>query len=337
MIPMADRPRVLSGIQPTGGGGFHLGNYLGAVRQWVALQEDHEAFYCVVDLHALTVTPDPDQLRRRIRESVAELLAVGLDPARCTLFCQSQVAAHAELGWILGCLTGFGEAARMTQFKDRSTRYGSERVSVGLFTYPVQQAADILLYQADRVPVGEDQRQHLELTRDLAQRFNARYGPTFPIPEATIPAEVGKVYDLADPERAMSKSVGGPGVVFLQDPPEVIGKKFRSAVTDAGREIEVAADKPGISNLLRILTAVTGRPTGELAADYAGHGYGELKADVATAVVEMVAPIQRRYRSLLADPQGLDAVLAAGAEQARRVAATTMAAVRERVGLLANP
>ncbi|MHB2022101.1 MAG: tryptophan--tRNA ligase [Mycobacteriales bacterium] len=334
---MADPPRVLSGIQPTGAHGFHLGNYLGAVRQWVAMQDTHEAFYCVVDLHALTVTPDPEELRRRSRESVAELLAAGLDPQRCTIFCQSHVPQHTELGWILGCLTGFGEAARMTQFKDRSARYGGEHISVGLFTYPIQQAADILLYQADQVPVGEDQRQHLELTRDLAARFNHRYGPTFTLPEPAIPAGLGKVLDLADPGRQMSKSVGGSGVVFLQDPPEVVSKKIRAAVTDAGREVRADPDKPGVSNLLRILAAVDGRSLREIEESYLGRGYGELKVEVADAVCRLLAPIQVSYRDWLSDPEGLDRVLAQGARRAAEVARATMAAVRERVGLLPAP
>lgn len=334
---MADRPRVLSGIQPTGDRGFHLGNYLGAVHQWVAMQEEADAFYCVVDLHALTVAPEPDELRRRSRESVAELLAVGLDPERCTIFCQSQVPQHAELGWILGCLTGFGEASRMTQFKDRSARYGGERVSVGLFTYPIQQAADILLYQADKVPVGEDQRQHLELTRDLAERFNRRYGPTFTVPEPAIPEGLGKVLDLAEPSRQMSKSVGGPGVVFLQDPPDVVRKKIRAAVTDTGREVRAAADKPGVSNLLRILGAVQGRSVAELEDVYVGRGYGEFKADVAEAVLSLVEPIQNKYQQWLAAPAELERVLSRGADRARAVASTTMAAVRDRIGLLCTP
>lgn len=332
---MPARPRVLSGIQPTGGGGFHLGNYLGAVRQWVGMQDDHEAFYCVVDLHALTVAPDPELLRTRTRESAAELMAVGLDPGRCTLFVQSHVREHAELGWVLGCLTGFGEASRMTQFKDRSARYGSDRVSVGLFTYPVQQAADILLYNADLVPVGEDQRQHVELTRDLAERFNRRYGETFTVPRPFIPSGTGKVLDLAEPARQMSKSIGGAGVVFLQDDPDVVRKKIRSAVTDTGREIRSVEDKPGISNLLRILAAFSGRGVPELEEEFAGRGYGDFKGEVADVVVEALKPIQTRYRDLLADPAELDRLLALGAARARGVASETMRLARERVGLLA--
>src|SRR4051795_12801357 len=235
----AGRPRVLSGIQPTGEG-FHLGSWLGAVRNWVAMQETHDAFYCVVDLHAITMGHDPDTLRRRTYESVAELIAMGLDPARCTLFVQSHIPEHAELAWVLSCITGFGEASRMTQFKDKSARQGADSATVGLFSYPILQAADILLYQAEQVPVGQDQRQHLELNRDLAQRFNSRFGETFVVPEAYIPTVGGKVNDLQDPERIMSKSVGGPGVIWLQDAPDVIRNKLRTSVTDSGSEIKSA-------------------------------------------------------------------------------------------------
>jgi tryptophanyl-tRNA synthetase len=320
------RQRVFSGIQPTGSAGFHLGNYLGALRQWVALQDTAEAFYCVVDLHALTGTFDPATLRRRSLESAAELLALGVDPARSTLFVQSHVVQHAELAWVLSCLTGFGEASRMTQFKDRSQRYGGDKITVGLFTYPILQAADILLYQADEVPVGEDQRQHVELTRTLAQRFNHRLGDTFKLPDAYVPPDVGKVLDLAEPARQMSKSVGGAGLVYLQDPPETIRKKFRSAVTDTGREIRASPDKPGIANLLRIAAAATGRSVADLEVAYAGSGYGQFKSDVADAVVAMLEPVQRRYAEVLADPAALDAVLADGAKRAAAVAAATMGA-----------
>ena len=255
------RPRVLSGIQPTADS-FHLGNYLGALRQWVALQDDHDAFYFIPDLHAITVEYDPALLARRTRVAVAQLLALGLDPARCTVFVQSQVPEHAELAWVLGCMTGFGEAGRMTQFKDKSSRHGTERATVGLFTYPVLQAADILLYQADRVPVGEDQRQHLELTRDLAQRFNTRYGGhIFTVPEPYIPAGTAKIQDLQDPSAKMSKSASSPaGLIDLLDDPKVNAKKIRSAVTDTEREIRYdPAAKPGISNLLTIYAALTDR------------------------------------------------------------------------------
>src|SRR5947208_3267839 len=330
------RARVLSGIQPTADS-FHLGNYLGAVRQWVALQRDYDAFYCVVDLHAITVDQDPAELRRRTRLSVAQLLAAGLEPGRCTLFVQSHVPEHAQLAWILGCITGFGEASRMTQFKDKSARQSTGSglgPTVGLFTYPILQAADILLYQAAQVPVGQDQRQHLELTRDLAQRFNTRFGETFVVPEAHIPAVGGKVNDLQEPERVMSKSVGGPGVIWIQDEPDAVRKKLRSAVTDSGSEIKAAPDKPGISNLLAILSAIDGRSVADLEESYAGKGYGALKADVAEALVGLVTPIQERYRALVADTETLDSLLAEGAAQARAVASETMRTVRDRVGFV---
>ena len=332
---MPARPRVLSGIQPTADS-FHLGNYLGALRQWVALQEDHDAFYCVVDLHAITVEFDPALLRARTRSSAAQLLAAGLDPDRCTLFVQSQVPEHTQLAWVLGCLTGFGEASRMTQFKDKSGKQGSDRATVGLFTYPVLQAADILIYQADRVPVGEDQRQHLELTRDLANRFNHRYGPTFPVPEPHIIKATAKILDLQDPTAKMSKSTSAPGgILDLLDDPAVSAKKIKSAVTDTEREIRFDEErKPGVSNLLTIYSALSGRGVAELEAAYAGRGYGDLKTDLADVVVEFVRPFQERAQAYLADQEGLDAILAAGAEKARRVAAETLATVYDRVGFV---
>ena len=269
--PTDRRPRVLSGIQPTADS-FHLGNYLGAVRQWVALQDDHDAFYFIPDLHAITVEHDPKTLAARTRNAAAQLLALGLDPERCTLFVQSHVPEHAQLEWVLGCITGFGEASRMTQFKDKTAKQGTERATVGLFTYPVLMAADVLLYQADRVPVGEDQRQHLELTRNLAQRFNTRYGRTFVVPEPYIPAGAAKIQDLQDPTAKMSKSASAPsGIVELLDDPKVSAKKIRSAVTDTEREIRFdPADKPGISNLLVIYSALTGRKIAEIEGEYAG-------------------------------------------------------------------
>jgi tryptophanyl-tRNA synthetase len=333
MTAVMARPRVLSGIQPTGEG-FHLGSWLGAVRNWVAMQDTHEAFYCVVDLHAITMGLDPAVLRRRTYESVAELLAMGIDPARCTLFVQSHIPEHTELGWVLSCITGFGEASRMTQFKDKSQRQGADSSTVGLFAYPILQAADILLYQADQVPVGQDQRQHLELTRDLAQRFNNRFGATFTVPEAYVPTVGGKINDLQEPERVMSKSVGGPGVIWMQEDPGAIRKKLRSAVTDSGSEIKAAPDKPGVSNLLTILSAVDGRSVADLESAYAGQGYGALKGDVAEAVVGLVTPIQERYQQLVADTESLDALLAEGASRARAVASETMRSVRERVGFV---
>jgi tryptophanyl-tRNA synthetase len=327
------RPRVLSGIRPTGAG-FQLGNYLGAVRHWAAMQDEAECFFFLADLHALTDVPDPAHLRARTRESAAELLAMGVDPARSAVFAQSHVREHAELGWVLGCLTGFGEASRMTQFKDKAGA-STSGASVGLFTYPVLQAADILLYQADSVPIGEDQRQHLELTRDLAQRFNTRYGDTFvvPAPYAGKPGE--RIKDLQDPARKMSKSIGGNGTLWVLDEPRVLTKKVKSAVTDTGRDVLFEpAGKPGVSNLLTILSVVTGTPVPDLEAQFAGKGYGEFKGEVAAAVVEMFAPVRERYAALVADPDHLDAVLADGAARASEVAARTMADVRERVGLL---
>jgi len=331
----ATRPRVLSGIQPTADS-FHLGNYLGAVRNWVALQDTHDAFYCVVDLHAITAGHEPGKLRQRTRASAAQLLATGLDPERCTLFVQSHLPEHAQLAWVLGCLTGFGEASRMTQFKDKSARQGADRASVGLFTYPVLQAADILLYQADGVPVGEDQRQHLELTRDLAQRFNTTYGPTFTVPDAYILRDTAKITDLQDPTAKMSKTASSPnGLVELLEEPARAAKKIRSAVTDTGREVAFdPAAKPGVSNLLTIYAAVSGRTVDDLVAAYAGKGYGDLKKDLGEVVVEFLRPIQERTRGWLDDPGQLDKVLAAGAEKARAVAAATLRAVYDRVGFL---
>jgi tryptophanyl-tRNA synthetase len=332
----AQRPRVLSGIQPTSES-FHLGNYLGALKQWVAMQETHDAFYCVVDLHAITLDPpEPEVLRARIRASVAQLLAAGLDPQRCTLFAQSHVPGHAQLSWVLECMTGYGEASRMTQFKDKSSRSGTESITVGLFTYPVLMAADILIYQADAVPVGEDQRQHLELTRDLAQRFNSRYGDTFTVPEAIIGKQTAKIYDLQEPTAKMSKSLGDAGTVNLLDDPSALAKKIKRAVTDTETEIRYdPATKPGVSNLLTILAAVTDRTPEAVAADFGGQGYGALKLAVADAVTAFAEPIAKRTRELLDDPAELDRVLAAGAERANEVAARTVAEVYERVGFLA--
>jgi tryptophanyl-tRNA synthetase len=333
--PAPDRPRVLSGIQPTADS-FHLGNYLGALRQWVALQFDHDAFYCIVDLHAITVEQDPATLRQRTRIAVAQLLAMGLDPTQCTIFVQSQVPEHAQLAWVLGCITGFGEAARMTQFKDKTARGGQDRATVGLFTYPVLQAADILLYQAHRVPVGEDQRQHLELTRDLAGRFNSRFGETFVVPEPHILKQTAKVLDLQQPDAKMSKSASSPaGIVDLLDEPRVSAKKIRSAVTDSGREVTFdPIDKPGLSNLLTIHSALSGRSVDDIVADYAGRGYGDLKRDLAGLVEDLVTPIRERTVELLDDRAEIDSVLADGASRARSVASATLAAVYDRVGFV---
>jgi tryptophanyl-tRNA synthetase len=320
---------VLSGIRPTGEG-FHLGNYLGAVRHWAAMQDEAECCFFLADLHALTETPEPARLRTLTRECAASLLALGVDPARSIVFAQSHVAGHADLAWVLGCLTGFGEASRMTQFKDKGGG------SVGLFTYPVLQAADILMYQADSVPIGEDQRQHLELTRDLAQRFNGRYGDTFTVPGPYVGKAGERIKDLQDPTKKMSKSTGGNGTLWVLDEPKVLTKKIKSAVTDTGREVVFDVDgKPGVSNLLTILSVSTGTPVDALEQQFAGRGYGDLKGAVAEAVVELFAPVRERYAALVADPAGVDAVLADGAARASAIASRTLATVRDRIGLLA--
>ncbi|MEV4995001.1 tryptophan--tRNA ligase [Streptomyces niveus] len=332
---MATRPRALSGIQPTAGS-FHLGNYLGAIRQYVALQETHDAFYMVVDLHAITIPQEPADLRANTRLAAAQLLAAGLDPQRCTLFIQSHVPEHAQLGWVMNCLTGFGEASRMTQFKDKSARQGADRATVGLFTYPILQVADILLYQADSVPVGEDQRQHVELTRDLAERFNTRFGSTFTVPKPHIVKEVAKIYDLQDPSIKMSKSASTPkGLVNLLDDPKATAKKIKSAVTDTGTEIRFDAEaKPGISNLLTIFSTLTGTGVADLEKRYEGKGYGSLKVDLAEVMVDFVTPFRSRTQEYLDDPETLDSILAEGAEKARTVAAETLAQAYDRIGLL---
>jgi tryptophanyl-tRNA synthetase len=333
MTPVSSRPRVLSGIQPTADS-FQIGNYLGALRHWVALQETHEAFYCVVDLHAITVEQDPALLRRRTLLSFAQLLACGLDSTRSTVFVQSHVPEHAQLAWVLQCLTGMGEAGRMTQFKDKSTKEGADRATVGLFTYPILQAADILLYQANGVPVGEDQRQHLELTRDLAGRFNARYGPTFVVPEPFIVKDTAKILDLADPAAKMSKSSPG-GCVFLLDEPSKTMKKIRSAVTDSDRDIAFdPVHKPGVSNLLSMIAALTDQDVASVTEGFAGRGYGDLKSAAADAVVAFVEPFQARVRDLMGDQAELERALASGAERARAVAGPTLAAVYDRIGFV---
>jgi tryptophanyl-tRNA synthetase len=329
------RPVVFSGMQPSGDS-LHLGNYLGALVNWVALQDDHDPIYCVVDLHAITVQQEPATLREATRRTAAQYLAAGVDPACSTLFVQSHVPAHTELAWVLGTLTGFGEAGRMTQFKDKSSRYGAESTTVGLFTYPVLMAADILLYGTHLVPVGDDQRQHLELTRDLAGRFNSRYGDTFVVPEAMIPKESARIYDLQDPTAKMSKSAASPnGLINLMDDPKVIAKRIRSAVTDTEREIRYDPKaKPGIANLLDIYATVSGRSIPELETEYDGKGYGDLKKDLAEVVVERVAPIRERTLELMQDPAELDRLLAIGAEKASERAERTLAQAYERVGFL---
>ncbi|UUO01091.1 tryptophan--tRNA ligase [Mycolicibacterium novocastrense] len=329
------KPVVFSGVQPTSDS-LHLGNALGAIQQWVGLQDDHDAFFCVVDLHAITIPQDPERLRRRTLVTAAQYLALGIDPGRSTIFVQSHVPAHAELAWVLGCFTGFGQASRMTQFKDKSQKEGSEATTVGLFTYPVLMAADVLLYDTELVPVGEDQRQHLELARDVAQRVNSRFPDTFVIPEPMIPKATAKIYDLQDPTSKMSKSAGTEaGLIGLLDDPKASAKKIRSAVTDSDREVRYDPDaKPGVSNLLTIQSAVTGSDIDKLVEGYAGRGYGDLKADTAEAVVEFVTPIKERVDELLADPAELEAILAVGAERARDVSATTLRRVYDRLGFL---
>lgn len=335
-------PRALSGIQPTADS-FHLGNYLGALRQWVALQESHETFYCVVDLHAITVEQDPAVLRRRTKVAVAQLLAMGLDPEHATVFVQSQVPEHAELAWVLSCLTGFGEAGRMTQFKDKSSKQGTAGTTVGLFTYPILQAADILLYSPEpgpervlHVPVGEDQRQHLELTRTLAQRFNHRFGETFVAPEAYIPEGAAKITDLQEPTAKMSKSASSPqGIVDVLEESGPMRKKIMRAVTDTGSEVVYDEEKkPGVTNLLRIFSALEGASVADLEARYAGSGYGQFKKDLAQLVLDTFTPIRERTLKLMDDEEQLDRLLARGADRACEVAARTMEIVRERVGFV---
>jgi tryptophanyl-tRNA synthetase len=329
------RPRVFSGIQPTADS-FHIGNYLGAVRQWVALQETHDTVYCVVDLHAITLPQVPAELRRRSRVAAAQLFAAGIDPDRSIVFVQSHLPEHPELAWVLSCITGFGEASRMVQFKDKSAKGGSEAASVGLFTYPILQAADILLYDADQVPVGEDQRQHLELTRDLAQRFNTRFGQTLVVPGPYILPDVAKIADLQDPSIKMSKSASSPqGIIDVLEDPVSIRRKVMRAVTDTDGEIRVdETAKPGVTNLLRIHSALSGEPTADLETRFAGAGYGAFKKELADVVVDALAPIRERTEKLLADEAELDRMLAVGAAKAHLIAAATMARVRDSVGFL---
>ena len=322
-------------MQPTSDS-LHLGNYLGALTSWVALQDEYDAIYSVVDLHSLTVGPDPALLRDRTRRTAAQYLAAGVDPERSILFVQSHVAEHAELAWILSCHTGFGEASRMTQFKDKSAKQGSEGTTVGLFTYPVLMAADILLYDAALVPVGEDQRQHLEMTRDLAQRLNSRFGPMVRVPEPHIVKATAKIYDLQDPTSKMSKSTSSPnGLIELLDPPSVIAKRIRSAVTDAEREIRFdVVHKAGVANLLTIHSALSGTPVETLVERFAGRGYGDLKKELAEVVLAFLEPFRAKVHVYLDDPALLDRILADGAERARAIAAPTLARVYDRIGLL---
>ena len=331
------RPRVLSGIQPTSDS-YHLGNYLGAVRQWQAMQDEFEPFFFIADQHAITVEQDPKVLRERTLRAAAQLLAAGVDPERSAIFIQSHLPEHAQLGWVMQCLTGFGEARRMTQFKDKSAKEGEGASSVGLFAYPMLMAADILLYRPHYVPVGEDQRQHLELTRDLAQRFNSRYKKTLRVPEPYIVKETAKIYDLQDPAIKMSKSASSPsGIINMLDDPKASAKKIRSAVTDSDTVVRFDEEaKPGVSNLLRIYSALTARSIGELEEAYAGKGYGDFKKDLAEVVVEFVTPFRDRTFELIEDRTYLAKVLQDGAERARDVAAGTLRDVYERVGFVAR-
>jgi tryptophanyl-tRNA synthetase len=323
-------PRVFSGIQPSGQ--LNLGTYLGALRRWVLDQGSTTAYFCIVDLHAITVPQEPDVLRQRTLETAALYLASGLDPDLSTLFVQSQVVEHTALAWLMECTVSVGELRRMTQFKEKSGR--QEFVSAGLFTYPALMAADILLYDTDRVPVGDDQRQHLELTRDAAERFNSRFGDVFVVPEADIPRVAARVMDLQDPTRKMSKSIESPqGTVLMLDPPADIEKKFKRAVTDNDGEVRFdPAGKPGVSNLLGILAAATGDDPATLAGKYTQ--YGPLKADAAAAVIELLTPLQTRYHELMGDPAQLSALLATGAAKAQDVASATLARAQGAVGLL---
>ncbi|MEY4425173.1 MAG: hypothetical protein RJB56_800 [Actinomycetota bacterium] len=328
------KPNLLSGMQPSAGS-LHLGNYLGALVNWTKMQDDYNAYYCVVDLHAITVPQNPDELRRNTRVTAAQYLAAGIDENKSALFVQSHVPAHAQLAWVLMTLTGFGEAGRMTQFKDKSQKAGADAASVGLFTYPVLQAADILLYQPKAVPVGEDQRQHLELTRDLATRFNSRFGETFVIPEAVILKETAKIFDLQNPTAKMSKSGDPKGLVNIMDDTSVVVKKIKSAVTDLDGVIRFdREEKPGISNLLGIYSAITGEGVDSLVARFDGAGYGALKTELAEVVVAAIEPIRNRAEELLSDPAELDRLLARGAAKANELAEHTLAKVYERIGFV---
>jgi tryptophanyl-tRNA synthetase len=332
---MSGKANLLSGMQPSASS-LHLGNYLGALVNWVKMQEDFNAFYVIVDLHAITVPQDPNELRTNTRRTAAQYIAAGIDPIKSALFVQSHVPAHAELAWVLNCITGFGEASRMTQFKDKSQKAGSDSASVGLFTYPILQAADILLYQPKAVPVGEDQRQHLELTRDLAERFNSRFGQTFTMPEAHILKETAKIYDLQNPTAKMSKSAADPkGLVNLMDDDSTISKKIKSAVTDTDTSIKVDwENKPGVSNLLSIHSSLSGESTISLEERFAGAGYGVLKSEVADVVISKLGPIRDRANELMSDPTELDKLLAKGAEKAKTVAEQTLSDVYDRVGFI---
>lgn len=332
---MSSKPRLFSGMQPSAGS-LQIGNYIGALLQWKKLQETHEALFCIVDLHAITVAQDPAALRENTRRTAAQYIAAGIDPAASTLFVQSHVAAHPQLAWVLNTITGFGEASRMTQFKDKAAKQGTDAASLGLFAYPTLMAADILLYNATAVPVGDDQRQHVELTRDLANRFNTRFGQTFAMPEALVVKETARIYDLQNPTSKMSKSAASDsGVVWVLDEPSVTAKKIKSAMTDTDREVRYdVAGKPGISNLLTIFSVLADRPITSLEQDYDGRGYGDFKKDLAEVVVNTFTPIRARALELLSDPAELDRVLAGNADRAAAIADATLATVYDRIGLL---
>lgn len=327
------KPLLFSGMQPSSDS-LHLGNYVGALTNWVKMQDEFQAIYCVVNQHAITTPFDPADLATRTRATAAQYIAAGIDPEKSILFVQSQVPAHAELGWLMQCITGFGEASRMTQFKDKAQRHGTESTNVGLFTYPMLMAADILLYNAAAVPVGEDQRQHLELTRDLANRFNSRFGETFRVPEGFIPKESAKVYDLQDPNSKMSKSAeSDAGLLRIMDDAKVTKKKIMRAVTDADAEIRFDREaKPGVSNLLTIYSVLSGQTIASLETEFAGRGYGDLKKELAEVVEATFTPIRERTNELLADPAELDRILDRGAERAGEIAEATLATVYERIG-----
>jgi tryptophanyl-tRNA synthetase len=335
MERMTPKPRLFSGMQPSADS-LHIGNYIGALLQWKQMQETHDAVFCVVDLHAITVAQDPAALREQTRRTAAQYIAGGIDPEKSILFVQSHVPAHPQLAWVLNTITGFGEASRMTQFKDKSAKQGADSTSVGLFTYPVLQAADILLYDAVVVPVGEDQRQHIELTRDLANRYNTRFGDTFVIPEVKILKETAKVYDLKDPSSKMSKSAAtGSGVLWMMDEDAALAKKIKSATADSGREVTFdSAEKPGISNLLTIFSVLTGRDIPSIEAEFVGKGYGDFKKELADVVVAEIAPIRERTLELLADPAELDRILSRNADRAAEIADATLARAYANIGFL---
>lgn len=330
---MEGKKIIFSGMQPSGS--LTLGNYLGALKNWVALQDDYDCFYCVVDMHAITVPKEPKNLRKNTYEVLANYIAAGLDPDRVTLFIQSHVSAHAELSWILNCFTYYGELGRMTQFKDKSKKQDSNTITAGLFTYPVLMAADILLYQADLVPVGEDQRQHLEITRDIAQRFNNRFGETFNIPEPYISTDVAKIMSLQDPESKMSKSDSNENsYILLTDKPDVIMKKFKRSVTDSVGVVNYSDDQPGIKNLINIYSKITNMKPDTIVSNYEGKGYARLKEDVAEVVIEELKPIQEKIDYLLSNKDYLESVFRMGAQKAEKTAIKTLRKVQKKVGFI---